>query len=110
MDYDTITSPARELPALYERAIEAQGCIAVVDFDGDPALALETMEASSWSFYHREIADPGVPRCTTDPELLLRAMRAGYSEFLSKPLDPDEYTDALTRLDHRWSSGARAAR
>jgi pilus assembly protein CpaE len=31
-------------------------------------------------------------------------MRAGYSEFLSKPFDVDEYTDTLTRLDHRWSS------
>jgi len=31
-------------------------------------------------------------------------MRAGYSEFLGKPFDSDEFTDALTRLDHRWSA------
>ena len=31
-------------------------------------------------------------------------MRAGYSEFFSKPFDRDEYADTLTRLDHRWSS------
>jgi pilus assembly protein CpaE len=31
-------------------------------------------------------------------------MRAGYSEFLAKPFDSDEFTDTLTRLDQRWSA------
>ena len=34
------TSRTAKLPALTQRAIEAQGCIAVVDFDRDPELAL----------------------------------------------------------------------
>jgi pilus assembly protein CpaE len=74
----------------------------VVDFDKDPELALETAEFLRQSFYHK-IAILALSS-TTDPDLLLRAMRAGYSEFLAKPFDADEFTDTLTRLDHRWSA------
>ncbi len=101
VDYENYFSNT-ELPALTQRAIEAQGCIAVVDFDRDPELALETAECLRQSFYHK-IAILALSS-TTDPDLLLRAMRAGYSEFLSKPFDVDEFTDTLTRLDHRWSA------
>jgi pilus assembly protein CpaE len=101
VDYENYFSTTK-LPALTQRAIEAQGCVAVVDFDEDPELALQTAECLRQSFYHR-IAILAFS-ASTDPDMLLRAMRAGYSEFISKPLDPDEFTDALTRLDHRWSS------
>ncbi|MGC2400127.1 MAG: AAA family ATPase [Acidobacteriaceae bacterium] len=90
------------LPPLTQRAIEAQGCIAVVDFDKDPELALQTAECLRQSFYHK-IAILALS-ATSDPDLLLRAMRAGYSEFLLKPFDPDEFTDVLVRLEQRWSS------
>jgi pilus assembly protein CpaE len=99
--YETYFSTTR-LPPLTQRAIEAQGCIAVVDFDQDPELALETAECLRQSFYHK-VAILALSS-TTDPDLLLRAMRAGYSEFLSKPLDADEFLDALNRLAHRWSA------
>jgi pilus assembly protein CpaE len=101
VDYENYFSTTR-LPALTQRAIEAQGCIAVVDFDKDPELALQTAECLRHSFYHK-IAILALSS-TTDPDLLLRAMRAGYSEFLGKPFDSDEFTDALTRLDHRWTA------
>jgi pilus assembly protein CpaE len=101
LDYENYFSTTR-LPALTERAIEAQGCIAVVDFDDDPIQALETAECLRHSFYHK-IAILA-HSSTTDPDLLLHAMRAGYSEFLAKPLDRDEFGATLTRLDHRWSA------
>jgi pilus assembly protein CpaE len=101
VDYENYFSTTK-LPALTQRAIEAQGCIAVVDFDKDPELALQTAECLRHSFYHK-IAILALSS-TTDPDLLLRAMRAGYSEFLGKPFDSDEFTDALTRLDQRWSA------
>jgi pilus assembly protein CpaE len=101
VDYENYFSTAR-LPALTQRAIEAQGCVAVVDFDEDPELALQTAECLRQSFYHR-IAILAFSSAS-DPDMLLRAMRAGYSEFISKPFDPDEFTDALSRLDQRWSS------
>jgi len=101
LDYKNYFSIAK-LPPLTERAIEAQGCIAVVDFDKDPELALDTAECLRHSFYHK-IAILALSS-TTDPDLLLRAMRAGYSEFLAQPLDHDEFADTLNRLDHRWSA------
>ena len=80
VDYENYFSTAK-LPPLTQRAIEAQACIAVVDFDTDPELALETAECLRQSFYHK-IAILALSS-TTDPDLLLRAMRAGYGEFLA---------------------------
>jgi pilus assembly protein CpaE len=101
VNYENYFSTAR-LPPLTQRAIEAQGCIAVVGFDQDPELALQTAECLRQSFYHK-IAILALSS-TTDPDLLLRAMRAGYSEFLARPFDADEFADTLARIDHRWSS------
>jgi pilus assembly protein CpaE len=63
--------------------------------------ALETAECLRLSFYHK-IAILALSS-TTDPDLLLHAMRAGFSEFLAKPFDRDEFGDSLARLDNRWS-------
>jgi pilus assembly protein CpaE len=101
LDYENYFSTSK-LPALTERAIEAQGCLAVVDVDDDPTQALETAECLRHSFYHK-IAILALSS-TTDPDLLLHAMRAGYSEFLAKPFDRDEFADCITRLDSRWSA------
>ncbi|MGB8538616.1 MAG: AAA family ATPase [Acidobacteriaceae bacterium] len=101
VNYDNYFSTAK-LPALTQRAIEAQGCVAVVDFDKDPELAIATAECLRHSFYHK-IAIFALSS-TTDPDRLLGAMRAGYSEFLGKPFNSDEFIDALTRLDYRWTA------
>ena len=101
VDYDNYFSAAK-LPPLTQRAINTQACVAVVDFDGDPELALETAQFLRESFYH----NIGILALsfTTDPDLLLRAMRSGYSEFLAKPFHPDEFADTLARLDQRWAT------
>src|ERR1700679_136532 len=101
LDYENYFSTSK-LPALTERAIEAQGCLAVVDVDDDPTQALETAECLRHSFYHK-IAILALSS-TTDPDLLLHAMRAGYSEFLAKPFDRDEFADCITRIDTRWAA------
>jgi pilus assembly protein CpaE len=101
VDYENYFSTVK-LPPLTQRAIEARACIAVVDFDNDPELALETAECLRQSFYNK-IAILALSS-TSDPDLLLRAMRAGYGEFLAKPFDTEEFLDLLTRLDHRWSA------
>ena len=92
VDYENYFSAAK-LPPLTQRAINTQACVAVVDFDGDPELALETAQFLRQSFYH----NIGILALsfTTDPDLLLRAMRAGYSEFLAKPFHPDEFVETL---------------
>jgi pilus assembly protein CpaE len=101
VDYDNYFSAAK-LPPLTQRAINAQACVAVVDFDEDPELALETAQFLRESFYH----NIGILALsfTTDPDLLLRAMRSGYSEFLAKPFHPDDFAETLARLDARWAT------
>ena len=101
IDYENYFS-ATKLPPLTQRAIQAQACVAVVNFDPDPELALQTAECLRQSFYHK-IAILALSS-TTDPDLLLSAMRAGYTEFLGWPFDAEEFGEALARHDHRWST------
>jgi pilus assembly protein CpaE len=101
VDFESYFSIAKR-PHLTQQAINAQACLAVIDFDTDPAQALETAELLRQSFYHK-IAIVALSSAT-DPDLLLRAMRAGCSEFLSRPFDYQDFSDTLTRLDQRWST------
>jgi pilus assembly protein CpaE len=95
-------------PHLTEQAINAQACIVVIDFDKNPDLALETAEFLRGSFYHK-LAIVALSSAT-DPDLLVRAMRAGFSEFLAEPFDYGEFTEMLARLDQRWSATIAHAR
>lgn len=88
-------------PYLTQQVINAQACIAVIDFDKNPALALETAEFLRASFHHK-IAIMALSSAT-DPDLLLRAMRAGYSEFLDKTFDCELFINTLTLLHQRWT-------
>ena len=101
VDFSNYFSTAR-LPALTQRAIDATACVAVIDFDKDPRLAAETAECLRLSFYNK-IAILAYSS-TLDPDLLLAAMRAGYSEFLAKPFDAGQFTNTLMVLDSRWST------
>ena len=83
-------------------------CIAVVDFDQDPEQAVETTKYLHQMFPGKinVIALAG----SRDPELLLRSMRAGCSEFLSKPFSHAEISGVLDRLQQSWTnSSARNA-
>ena len=101
VDFKTYFSAAKR-PHLTQQTISAQACIAVIDFDQDNERALLTAEFLRESFY-KKIAIVALSSAT-DPDLLLRAMRAGYNEFLGKPFDQHEFTDMLIRLDQRWST------
>ena len=100
VDYENYFSAAK-LPPLTQRSINTQACVAVVDFDGDAEQALETATFLRSSYHNIGILALSL---TTDPDLLLRAMRAGYSEFLGKPFHSDEFTDTLMRLGQRWAT------
>ncbi len=101
VNYENFFSTAR-LSSLTQRALDAQACIAVVDFDEDPRLALQTAECLRQSFFHK-IAILAFSS-TNDPDLLLRAMRAGYSGFLARPFDSSQFLETLDEFDHRWST------
>jgi pilus assembly protein CpaE len=93
---------AERRPHLTQQAISSDACIALVDFDGNPALAARTTEFLTQSFF-RKIAVVGLSSDAA-PDLLLRAMRAGCNEFLYKPFDASQFRDLLTRLEQRWSA------
>jgi pilus assembly protein CpaE len=101
LDFENYFSAAGR-PHLTQQAINAQACIAVIDFDEDPELALATAEFLRQSFYHK-IAIVGLSSHAA-PDLLVRAMRAGCNEFLGKPFDQNQFADALTSLDERWAT------
>jgi FixJ family two-component response regulator len=101
VDYSNYVSGAKQT-SFTQRAMSAQACVAVVDFDGDAESALDTAEFLRQNF-HLNIGILALS-ASTDPDLLLRAMRAGYSEFLARPFDLEEFTDTLNRLDHRWAN------
>jgi pilus assembly protein CpaE len=89
-------------PYFNQKTMDAQACVAIIDFDQDPKLAFETAEFLRHSFYQK-IAVVAFSSAT-DTDTPLRAMRAGCSEFLTKPLRHDEFLETLTRLDHRWAA------
>jgi pilus assembly protein CpaE len=85
----------------------ALGIVALIDCDRDPELALETMERLQQMFLHK--VNLVAVASQTDAAFLLRAMRAGCSDFLSKPVDVLELGSALTRFQHAHLSASKAA-
>jgi len=74
----------------------AMGCVALIDCDRDPELGIETMERLQQAAPQRmsliAIAS------ASNERFLLRAMRAGCNDFLSKPVDVIQLTSALARF------------
>ena len=71
--------------------------VIVIDLDGHPQNALELVEHIGVNGR----ATVMVYSERSDPELLVRCMRAGAREFLTPPLSPDGMADALTRAAAR---------
>ena len=106
--FETYISAARR-PYFSPAIKTANIVIAVVDFDGDSDQAVETTKYLHQTF-------PGKLTVialaqASEPALLLKAMRAGCSEFLYKPFNETVFMDSLARLqEHLVSPGVRAAR
>lgn len=102
---DYITAEHRpQFSSLLKRAA---GCVAIVDFDRDPELALETSERLKQSL-GRQVVVVGVGS-QLDAGLLLRAMRNGCSEFSVKPLVMAELTASLERAFGSMAMGSVAS-
>jgi pilus assembly protein CpaE len=81
------------------RLLEENYDVIIIELDSDPEYALEVVEG---------IDDNGpttviVSSDSSDPELLVRCMRAGAREFLMLPLSPDTMAEALVRAAARRS-------
>ncbi len=71
--------------------------VIVIDLDIDPELALELVETIGAN----GMATVMVYSESSDPELLVRCMRAGAREFLPFPFAPDVAAEALVRASAR---------
>ncbi len=69
--------------------------VAIISMDADPEKAVELVEELARA--KPEIALL-VASSSTDGALILRSMRAGAKEFLTKPLRPDDLATALQRI------------
>jgi pilus assembly protein CpaE len=81
---------------------QASACIAFIDFDRDPEQAIETAESLRNTPSPRVISVGVSSR--VDADLLLRAMRAGCSEFLHKPITAAGFQETLQQLQDRLIS------
>ena len=70
--------------------------VALIDFDRDAELAIQTTERLNQIFL-KKISIVGVG-AKLDAGILLRAVRNGCTEFLTKPVDPSELAAALNRF------------
>jgi pilus assembly protein CpaE len=88
-------------PELSPEVKSAQTVLAVVDYDLDPEQALVTTAYLQRLFAGRIAV---VALCQRpEADLLLRAMRAGCTEFLNKPLDAAQFQATLERLEQQWT-------
>ena len=102
---DYITAAKRPQFAPQMRA--AKSCVALVDFDKDPELALKTVERLQQLFPQR-ISIVGISHAP-DTSLLLRAMRTGCVDFLSKPVAPQDLSAALVRFQEMAQAGEQTS-
>jgi pilus assembly protein CpaE len=68
--------------------------VVIIDVDSDPERAVDLVENIST----HGVATAMVYSAQTDPEMLLRCMRAGAREFLTLPFDPGTMAEALVRV------------
>jgi len=93
--HDYITAERR--PQFSPELKNASSCVALIDFDRDPELAIETTERLHQIFL-KNIGIIGVGS-ELDAGILLRAVRNGCTEFLTKPVSLMELTASLNRYN-----------
>jgi len=98
-DYFTPDRRPQLAPALKTATV----CVAVVDCDRDPEMAISTMERLR-TMALKNLSIVGFAT-HMEASYLLRAMRAGCNEFLGKPADANALRDALLRFETTHLTG-----
>jgi pilus assembly protein CpaE len=88
--------------ALLQEMRQSDACICVIDFDLDRELAIET--ALSLQQLLGPKALPIAVSKKSSSNLVIDAMRAGCMEYLNKPIEAEQLSQALIRLRMRWKS------
>ncbi|HUB52177.1 MAG TPA: AAA family ATPase [Terracidiphilus sp.] len=79
------------------RILEQHYDVIIIDLDSDPEYALELVESIGGT----ATATVMVYSAKTDPDLLMRCMRAGAREYLTVPFDRNVMAEALVRAAAR---------
>ena len=106
-DFSEYVSAVRR-PAISADAKSADLVIAIIDFDRDPQGASETASYLQQLFFGRFFA--AALSGSSEPDLLLAAMRAGCNEVLQNTLDPRQLAETFDRLERQWSANTGRAR
>ena len=93
--HDYITAEKR--PQFSSLLKNADSCVALIDFDRDPELAIETTDRLHQIFL-KKIGIIGVGT-ELDAGILLRAVRNGCGEFLTKPVSLVDLIASLNRFN-----------
>jgi len=101
-DYITAERRPQFSPALKS----ASSCVALIDFDRDPELAIESTERLH-QIFQKNIGIIGVGT-KLDAGILLRAVRNGCTEFLTKPVNLSDLIASLNRYNDVLSVGPNA--
>jgi len=93
-------------PPFSQPVKSAPACIAVINFDED------VEQAVAAAAYIQELFSGNAAMvalsASRDPDLMLRAMRAGCNEFIGGGFDEADFSEMLVRLYQQWS--AKSAR
>lgn len=85
-----------------ERLQRAEIAVCVIDFDNDREAAAQAANSLQQALHGRGTLI--AVSAKSEPALILEAMRAGCSEYLTKPIAVDQLAEALHRLKTRVSS------
>lgn len=92
-EFSSYTPGVGDLPATLDEDYD----VIIIDLDGDAESALDLVE----NIGVNGVATVMVYSESSDPELLVRCMRAGAREFLTLPFSPDVVAEALVRAAAR---------
>ena len=87
---------------ILQRAQTSDACVCVIDFDQDRVQAVQTANALQQMFGTRITLVALSEKA--DADLILDAMRSGCSEYLIKPLQVEQLSESLVRLQGRWTA------
>jgi pilus assembly protein CpaE len=97
-NFEAYVSTARR-PYFGPQIGASKSVIAVVDFDHDPDQAVESSKYLQ-AMFPGKVTVMALAE-SRDPDLLLRAMRGGCTEFLHKPFQPDVLNATLNRIQQQ---------
>jgi pilus assembly protein CpaE len=93
--------PQNHDQGMLEEMKNADAVLCVIDFDSDRNGALETIHGLQALLGSKLMAIALARKSTSS--LVIEAMRAGCVEYLVKPMDAEQLTQALIRLRVRWA-------